>query len=402
MSNPKGRVMLRSLAVVGAMFLVVTAPRADNGSGGDVHPDGIPHSRILQSSTQPTRVFRTEDVWRHGGEEDSVVFGQIVDIVVGPDKNTFVLDQQLNQVHVVSPDGDRMWAIGRDGEGPGEFRNPCGLGVFSDGTVCVFQSMPARAVLLLRDGTAAGDQALSPEGHWAPSFLNGGAVVLDQPVLYAAEVQQKKASLVLTTNFTRIDRDGNVVANYWKRTQSADAANIEFDEQSDAAPVWAVGPDGRLYVNVAWDRYEIEVRNADGSLAYRIEREYEPYERTAHDFAAVRRKIESGLMSEDTKISKTVPDIQALFPRDDGSLWVLSSRGEKGVAPGTLATLDVFDEAGRWNGQVTLLHPQYSPGIDTFYLVNDLVYIATNAGEWATEIDGGDMELLCTRMAKVR
>ena len=46
--------------------------------------------------------------------------------------NLWVVDRRLNRVLVVSPDGEVLRTVGRNGEGPGEFRAPRGLGVRGD------------------------------------------------------------------------------------------------------------------------------------------------------------------------------------------------------------------------------------------------------------------------------
>ena len=43
--------------------------------------------------------------------------------------NLWIADRRLNHVLVVSPDGEVLRTVGRNGEGPGEFRAPRGLGV---------------------------------------------------------------------------------------------------------------------------------------------------------------------------------------------------------------------------------------------------------------------------------
>ena len=72
--------------------------------------------------------------------------------------------------------------------------------------------------------------------------------------------------------------------------------------------------------------------------------------------------------------------------RDNGELWILSSRGERDIPQNTIAKFDVFDRQGRFIRQVTVQAP-YVPGRDGFYIVGDLIYVVTNIGEFAGTIE---------------
>ena len=63
-----------------------------------------------------------EEVWRAGGYDDEeVLFGVITDIIADEDGNFYLLDSQLNEIQVYSPDGVYQRTIGREGEGPENF-----------------------------------------------------------------------------------------------------------------------------------------------------------------------------------------------------------------------------------------------------------------------------------------
>jgi hypothetical protein len=55
-----------------------------------------------------------------------------VGLEVDADGNVWIVDRRLSQVLVVAPDGTLLRTIGRDGEGPGEFRLPANVGVRGD------------------------------------------------------------------------------------------------------------------------------------------------------------------------------------------------------------------------------------------------------------------------------
>ena len=81
-----------------------------------------------------------------------------------------------------------------------------------------------------------------------------------------------------------------------------------------------------------------------------LTRDYPHLMRTDREKAEVRSRFIVRGPATETKIivSKHHPDIHKLFPREDGTLWVLTSRGRKEPPDGALALFDVFDAQGRF------------------------------------------------------
>ena len=53
-----------------------------------------------------------EEIWRHGGEDDEdVLFGLVSSVITDADGLLYVLDSQLAQVNVFSPDGELVEII---------------------------------------------------------------------------------------------------------------------------------------------------------------------------------------------------------------------------------------------------------------------------------------------------
>ena len=83
-------------------------------------------------------VRRLEELWRAGGD-DELLLGRIEEVRLGPDGNLYLMDQQLSQVLVLSPDGEYMRTLSREGEGPGEVRRPAGMLFMPDGNLGLLQ-----------------------------------------------------------------------------------------------------------------------------------------------------------------------------------------------------------------------------------------------------------------------
>lgn len=361
--------------------------------------DGVKYVVNPSVGAEPARTMPTTELWRRGGEEDDVVFGIIGEIIRDRRGNSYLLDNQLSLIHVIAPDGAYSGTVGRDGEGPAEFRMASGVVLLSDSVLCVTQVMPPRVVRMSVTGRAMGDHPLSRD--LVTAYLNGCAVVDGRIVVKVGQMIQDVMSLGLKTTFGVLDEKGNVVTEYWEKFQKADFSNMTFDEKADAEPVWEFGSDGRLLINDDWDRYVVEVVDAGKKVEHVIERAYEHLPRNTRDLEAIEKQKRSGEVHPETKVSTTVRDVVRLFPRSDGTLWVLSSRGDQEVSRGVVAVFDEFDQAGVFVRTVTLQGPR-RPQVDNFYLVDDFVFVVTNSADAnATSAEaggGGEIEVVCLRL----
>jgi hypothetical protein len=102
-----------------------------------------------------------------------------------------------------------------------------------------------------------------------------------------------------------------------------------------------------------------------------------------------------------------------MFPRSDGSLWVLTSRGERASNESVLATFDVFDSQGRFTHQVTI-EAEGDPREDAVLFVGDRLFVVTEyvsasssmwggsdgEGEDDEEEEAEPMQVICYRLGE--
>lgn len=89
-----------------------------------------------------------------GGEEDGPrSFSDIRSFAVGDDGSVYLLEAQEHEVRVFDASGDFLRAIGRQGQGPGEFERPNGVDLTADGSLWVY----APAGVRLAQFTTAGE-----------------------------------------------------------------------------------------------------------------------------------------------------------------------------------------------------------------------------------------------------
>jgi len=97
-------------------------------------------------------VIRPEAQWRLGDDDGDIFFGLVTDAQRMPDGTTYLLDSVLSTVYEVSASGEVQRILGREGDGPGEFRNARSLILMPEAEIGIVEMMPSRLVVLDKDG----------------------------------------------------------------------------------------------------------------------------------------------------------------------------------------------------------------------------------------------------------
>jgi hypothetical protein len=366
---------------------------------------------------ETSTTIELDELWRLGGdsENEDEFFGIIAQITSDPDGNIYVLDSQLSEVKIYDSNGEWLNSIGREGEGPGEFRRPNDMFFLPDGTLGVLQSVPGKIVKLTLEGDPAGDVALpQPEGGGF-QVLRGGAVSGDNIILIRQLQTFAEGKGTQTISMDLVDAEGNVVTTYTTSERHLDLANLVISEKTfytfEQTGRWAAGGDGRVYALQDYLDYAITVYNADGTKDRVIRRDYERRKRTQEEIDRIYGIWEAFLRqapNAKADIGDYDFDCQAIYPRDDGSLWVLTAHGSRDQADGVLGAFDVFDDKGRYVREVKL-RGQGDPQEDGYFFVGDRLYVVTGwldaivaqqGGAEGTEEDEDavPMELICYRL----
>jgi hypothetical protein len=382
----------------------------------------------IHNSAQPAQGLesvRLEELWRRGGEDDEVLFGVIVQVQIDEDGNLYLLDGQLSQVEVFSPAGEHLGTLSREGEGPGETRRPGDLVLMPDGNLGLAQNFPGKLVLIDQQGNPAGQIEI---GHADPSqggfsilrrvVCSGGNLVMGASTTRQGDGGQ--GTQIRTPVIARYTPDGAQEMVYYQDEYTFDftSGTFTFDEARNLEiPLrrFAVGPDGRVYVAPDRERYAIEVFEPDGTLVHTIERDYEIQKRSRDEVDFWRKLYEASLrgvpLELDLKMCETLAPIDWIFGgltvREDGTLWVRTSRGSRDQPDGVMLTYDVFDHEGRFQKQVAVQCPGraredalFFAGPDRMILVKgfmDAVVAMIGGGVTDEEADEepAPMEVIC-------
>jgi hypothetical protein len=383
-----GSLVCCALALLLASAAASAAPKV-------VNKDGVPH---VMNPAKPadSATIDMEEIWRIGGYDDEEIFGVITDVVQDAEGNFYLLDSQLSEVKVYSPDGEYLRTIGREGEGPGEFRAAFNLFKVPGGDIGVLQTFPSKVVTLTPNGDPGGEYAL-------PDVEGEGF-----RVLFAAQNAGDKLALVYGLNqpsesgFTQQSVLSIVDAKAQKETklhsqsstmEAATALIAEKEWDSFRNGRWAAAPDGHIYAAPTFQAYEINVWNGDGKLERVIEREYpdhmrseEEKERLLEIYKGFTRRIP--IPNIKYEIEDKYNPIGTMTVRDDGSLWVQTSRGRFGLDDGVVGMWDVFDRDGQFVKQVTL-KGEGDPQQDGFFLVGDRLFVVTDFLDAMMALQGG-------------
>ena len=347
--------------IVGLLLGPVSAP-----APAEVTPGETPRIDHGARPPEETVTWRLEERWRIGGDEEEVIIGSVRDAAVDQAGNLYLLDGRLAQVLVYSPEGELLRTLGREGEGPGEFRMPLDLELFPDGRIGVCQPMPGKIVFLDRAGNPAG------------SLEAGGSDPTAGGIGFFDEIQARGDHLVVAGRQLKRSGQGFDRRRYLAALDPQGQESVRFLDESAPDRIvsgryvereeyfvtdggWAMGPDGRVYAAPERDRYAIHVYEPDGTPARVVTREFRPWKRTAEEKGRVGegllvmvngRRVEIEAEAEDHD-----PCIVGMHVAPDGELWVLNSRSTRDQPEGIFQTYDVFASDGRFVRQVALACP---------------------------------------------
>lgn len=365
---------MTSLSILRALLLLIClgllAQAALAGSPVREIIDGVPHVKNGSTPTGGVQVLRMNELWRVGGEDDEeVLFGLTPKVCTDGKGRVYVLDSQLSQVLVFSPDGELSHTLFREGEGPGEVRRPWDMFVLGDGRVGAIQEFPGTTILLDDKGLPAGRVKAGNPGGELFSLI-GCQAQGDQRLM--SGLTQSTGSNPGISNRTfflsSFGDDGQEIHRYCESKAVYDFGNFHYSEREHIPTFlfcFDVGAGGRCCVAPDRDAFAIHVFAPDGRPEMVIERDYEPIDRSDQEYQDLRQTLDSGLSVVPIEYELTVERQAAAIPyfqrglhlRQDGSIWALSGRGIRERPDGVFAVFDVFDRSGEFVQQMELRGP---------------------------------------------
>lgn len=292
---------------------------------------------------------------------EEYVFGEIAGVVASKDGRVYIADAQAAEVRIFSEAGDLLGRFGRDGEGPGEFRDISGLGRAPAGGVATLDGSLSRVSVFQSDGTFR--RSFKLERPYV-MIRRGSPIRFDAAGRFYDQAGFSVRPGVDTLGVVRYASDGSV--------EDTVVAIIHEPRQimlqRDGVPVMsiplpfaprpsvAVGPDGRIFA-ASGDEYRIAELGPEGDTVRVIARTVERVAVGEAEREEVRALVEDAYRNATGSAPRDLPrfpewkaPVETIHVDETGHLWVLvpSPSGS------TAMTWDVLDPEGRFLGQVAL------------------------------------------------
>lgn len=365
---------------IGAVVLAAVSASCAPDSPGDIHQRWTVE-RVEHGDTSVVRTIRGS-VWRDTMElvpevrigvldgEEEYLFGSIRGLDVDRNGRIIVIDGLAADIRIFSGEGDHVRTIGRQGDGPGEFRRPDHVRVTTDGRIIV-RDQPARFSVIAEDGTYLGGWLLqSGFATNTPFYVTPGNVIMN-PTLPDGLVRYELDGTILDT----VDVPGRGYSPP-RLEVTMQGGRASYSVPFSPSERWSATRDGRFLFGTT-DTYRIDRSDAGGNVL-RIERSVQPVPVWPDESAQARQRMIRAIRSaNDPSWRWSGPDLPSIkpawwniIPGMDHSLWVIrstpaveepnpewdSQKPDEGFPTRWVEPVvaDVFDEEGRYLGPVRI------------------------------------------------
>ncbi len=335
----------------------------------------------INCPTAPPYVRRLElhERWRIDAEDpDSPLLGCFgPSQVVWHEGFVYLLDQQLCHILVYTDDGIFQGTIMREGEGPGEVRNPGAMLLCSNGSLAVQHGYPTKLEFI--------DHAGTPQGRWqlqANAWANRiQETSLGWFAIYTESKQSDEPNVFTSVFHVALhDSNGLRTEEYYREQQQVQHQQSGRTEEVDEYIPWytavAVGM-GQVVIAPSRDQYRLEWRGLSGEVSRIVTREIKAHRRSTAELDELKYSsysiMNGDLRFKDRKLCAYDPMISAIDPLPDGRLRVRTSFFEKDLPQGMVCRYELHGPDGQLLEQVEIYDPSndYDVDYDTIVLLGD-------------------------------
>ncbi len=267
------------------------------------------------------------------------MFGTVGALGVTANGDVLIYDGQATALRRFGADGTYRGTIGREGAGPGEYRNVAGLVALDDGRLVLSDFGNRRFNVYGAGGELLDTWGLQPTiAEQRPLYVHAdGGVFLHTALIARTPPVIRPVLIRLDASGTPMDTTPVPYTDYERPSLNAETerGTIGTYVPFTAAPAWSVTAAGDL-VSMLGDRYALHVRRKDGSVL-RIMRDAAPVPVSADERAAEEARVTEIFRPrvndwrwDGPRIPDTKPPIGWVHTGRDGTLWVRTAQ------PGTV------------------------------------------------------------------
>jgi len=294
---------------------------------------------------------------------DEYVIGDPRAIAVGRDGVIYVLDGQVPVLRAYSSDGSFLRDVGREGDGPGEYRSPDGMAVLPDGRLIVRDPPNSRITVFGPDGAYETEWPLSAGFNTSRRFYVDTAGHSYVTTL----LERGMAPWDWRFGLVRYSPEGQIEDTLPAPTWDYEPARVRASNGNSSSmrpvpftpePAWSFSPLGYFVGGLSTD-YRIDLHRSDAPVV-RIERDATPVPVQPEEADERVRRITHGLRRQygswkwnGPGVPDVKPPFRDLFLSWEGNVWVLVST--RGVA--TMTPAEARDEETRTD-RVPLLYSE--------------------------------------------
>lgn len=312
------------------------------------------------------------------GEDSLYELNTVMGAVRLSDGTIAVANMGTNNIRVYDARGRYVRVVGRQGQGPGEFRQVMGLVRRPGDTLAVIDSRD-EVELYSADGKYARVmKSLSRQG----GLVLGGFYVFDDGSFARTSWPQghnhpdgRWIDTLVVLAITKTDSQGRIISRH-PAMEFTKTAALPFPQPVTFGPGGFIVSTGDGYYVGYADRYEIRRHRLDGSLELILrapwtpqpisDRDKERYKHFTINLGAEgggqvdpRLLAQRKKMMDEVSFARNLPAYQTMLVDSDRNLWVSDSNIEWFFGQGFSRVLStpvswrVFDRTGRWSGSVT-------------------------------------------------
>lgn len=263
--------------------------------------------------------------------EDQYQFGNLRAIAADREGRMYAYDAHVPVLRVYAQDGTWLHDIGREGEGPGEYKRPdSGLAILPDGRVAMRDPGNGRITLYSPDGEYDGFYRIAGSFNTSRPLIADTSGALSTYIItnLGASVFEWKGGLARFRAEGTVD---TIVAPDLEYEEATVSGQHEDNSSVSGVPftpgqVTAYSPFGYYVVGVSED-YSFDLLRPEGVL--RLSRSYSPVPVDRGEAAAERERMTDDFKQQfpgwkwnGPPIPDFKPAYEGFYPAEDGRIWV--------------------------------------------------------------------------------